>query len=281
MSTAPGHQSAQADGLSGRHLTVRYQSKRPPVISDQSVTIPTGKITAFIGPNGSGKSTLLKTLARQLQPDAGIVILDGREIRSLSGGHLARRLGMLFQENTAPSDLTVEELTCHGRYPHRRLFESLTPDDAVAIERALELSGAVHLRHRPISQLSSGQKQLAWIAMLLAQSPAYMFLDEPTTFLDMAHQFDVMDLIRRLNTQLGTTVVISVHDLNLAARYAHHILAIREGTVVAAGSPSEVLTVDILRRVFEVEANIINDPTVGGIHCIPLGRCHSVVQTQP
>lgn len=259
-------------GISGTDLTVRYQPKRPPVINGQSVAIPVGRVTAFIGPNGSGKSTLLKTLARQLLPDAGTVLLDGRDIASMTSGELARRLGMLFQENAAPNDLTVEELACHGRYPHRRLFEPLSDADLAAIDRALDLSGAGHLRHRPISQLSSGQKQLAWIAMLLAQSPAYLFLDEPTTFLDMAHQFDVMDLIRRLNRELGTTVVLSVHDLNLAARYADHILAVRDGAIVAAGAPAAVLTAENLRQVFDVEARIIDDPALGGIFCVPLGR---------
>jgi iron complex transport system ATP-binding protein len=271
MSRPADGREPHGDGLRGDGLTVRYQ-KRPPVIRDQSLAIPKGHITAFIGPNGSGKSTLLKTLARQLHPGSGTVILDGKDIISLTGVEMARRLGMLFQENIAPNDLTVEELACHGRYPHRRLFESFSPEDFAAIDQALELSGAGHLRHRPISQLSSGQKQLAWIAMLLAQSPAYMFLDEPTTFLDMAHQFDVMDLIRRLNRQLGTTVVLSVHDLNLAARYADHILAVRDGVIVADGTPAAVLTAETLRRVFQVDARIIDDPALGGIFCVPLGR---------
>lgn len=260
------------EGLGGTGLTVRYQKERPPVLVEQSIDIPRGKISVFIGPNGSGKSTLLKTLARQLIPEAGAVILDGRDMASLTPRAIALRLGILFQENTAPNDLTVEELVCHGRYPHRRLFEALTTEDRQAVEKALDLCGATALRHRPISQVSAGQKQLAWIAMLLAQSPEYVFLDEPTTFLDLAHQFDVMNLVRRLNRELGSTLVISVHDLNLAARYADHIFALRDGRLVASGPPEDVLTVERLRAVFEVETRLFRDEETGALHCVPLGR---------
>jgi iron complex transport system ATP-binding protein len=264
-------------GLAGNDLTVRYRQKQTPVIAGQTVAIPEGKITVFIGPNGSGKSTLLKTLAWQLRPEMGTVILDGRNIAEFSPKELACRLGILFQENSAPNDLTVEELAYHGRYPHRRLFESLTPEDSEAVERALQLSGSDRLRHHLISQLSSGQKQLAWIAMLLSQSPKYLFLDEPTTFLDMAHQFEIMDLVRRLNRELGNTVLLSVHDLNLAARYADHIIALRDGRVVAEGSSEEVLTVEILREVFQVETRIVRDLAGDSFYCVPLGKtCEQV-----
>ncbi|MBN2711169.1 MAG: ABC transporter ATP-binding protein [Planctomycetes bacterium] len=265
-------QNTKLAGLSGKDLTVRYNPKRDPVIIDQSIDIPVGKITVFVGPNGSGKSTLLKTLARQLAPESGAVILDGQEIITYSPLELARRIGILFQENAAPNDLTVEELAYHGRYPHRKLFESLMPEDKEAVEHALILSGADKLRHRMISQLSSGQKQLAWIAMLLSQSPKYMFLDEPTTFLDMAHQFDIMDLVLKLNRELGNTVLLSVHDLNLAARYADHIFALRDGRIVTSGSPAEVFTVETLREVFNVETRIACDEETGTVCCIPLGK---------
>ncbi len=259
-------------GLAGEHLTVRYRKDRPAIIVDQSLQIPRGKISVFIGPNGSGKSTLLKTLARLLSPETGAVVLDGYDVAHLAARELALRLGILFQENSAPNDLTVEELAYHGRYPHRRLFEALTPEDQAAVERALQLSGALPLRGQLISQLSSGQKQLAWIALLLAQNPHYLFLDEPTTFLDLAHQFEVMDLVRRLNREAGHTILLSVHDLNLAARYADHIFALREGRIVAAGSPEEVLAVETLRAVFDVETRIERDPESGVIHCLPIGR---------
>ena len=263
-------------GLAGKNLTVRYQAKQSPIIEGQSFEIPVGKITVLIGPNGSGKSTLLKTLARQLLPELGSVILDGHDIVTFSPREFARRLGILFQENTAPNDLTVEELVYHGRHPHRRLFEPLTQEDRDAVEHALQISGADRLRYNLMSQLSSGQKQLAWIAMLLAQSPKYLFLDEPTTFLDLAHQFDIMDLVCRLNRELGNTVLLSVHDLNLAARYADHIFALRDGCIVASGSPASVLTVATLREVFHVETRIVHDDDSGVIYCVPLGKSQSV-----
>ena len=261
-----------SQGLGAVEVTIRYQKERPPAVREQSLLIPEGQISVFIGPNGSGKSTLLKALARQLGAEHGLVVLDGRDIKTLSARQLALRLGILFQENSAPHDLTVEELVYHGRYPHRRLFESVDRDDQAAVEQALELTGAIALRHRPISEISSGQKQLAWIAMLLAQSPQYLFLDEPTTYLDLAHQFDVMNLVLRLNRELGKTVIISVHDLNLAARYGDHLFAIREGEVLASGPPPEVLTTETLREVFDVEARIFHDAETGVVHCVPIDR---------
>jgi iron complex transport system ATP-binding protein len=264
-----------SSGLVGNALTVRYRKDQRAIIAGQSIEIPVGRITVFVGPNGSGKSTLLKTLARQLSPETGSVVLDGRDIATLSAQQFACRLGILFQENTAPHDLTVEALVLHGRYPHRKLLESLTQEDHEVVEQALTMTGVADLRDHPVNQLSSGQKQLAWIAMLLAQAPQYMFLDEPTTFLDLAHQFDVMDLIGRLNRELGKTVVLIVHDLNLAARYADHIFALRDGRIVAAGAPADVLTVETLREVFDVEARIIRDETTGTLHCVPAGRAHT------
>ncbi len=262
----------QPGGIFGEKLRVRYDADKPAVIDGESISIPTGKITALIGPNGSGKSTLLKALARQLAPEAGRVILDGRDIAAFSSTELALKLGILFQENSAPSDLTVEELVYHGRHPHRRLFESLTPDDRDAVEEALRLADLTAFRHHQLSHLSAGQRQLAWIAMALAQAPHYLFLDEPTTFLDLAHQFDVMDLVLRLNRELGKTIVLVVHDLNLAARYADHLFALREGNIIASGSPSEVLTVEILRQVFDVETNIIRDDAHQTFYCAPVRR---------
>jgi iron complex transport system ATP-binding protein len=259
-------------GLSCDRITVRYRKGQPAILDGQSVTIPGGHITAFIGPNGSGKSTLLKTLARQLAPESGTVILDGKDIATLPVRQVARRLGVLFQENSAPNDLTVKDLAYHGRYPHRRLFESLSQEDEEAVEQALIQAGAIALRNRPVSQLSSGQKQLAWIAMLLAQSPQYLFLDEPTTFLDLAHQFDVMELILRLNREWGKTIVLVVHDLNHAARYADHVLALRDGHIVSSGTPADVLTTATLREVFDVETQIIRNDANGKLYCIPTGR---------
>jgi iron complex transport system ATP-binding protein len=262
---APG-----AAGLAGRRLTVRYSPNRKPVLADQSIDIPVGKITAIIGPNGSGKSTLLKTLARQLAPQPGCVLLDGKDISHEPRRLLARRLGVLFQENVAPNDLSVEELVFHGRYPHRRLFESFQEEDLAAVEHAIRMAGIDALRHQLISQLSAGQKQLAWIAMALAQGTDYLLLDEPTTFLDLAHQLEVMNLIRRLNHDLGKTLVLVLHDLNLSARYADTIAAMRDGRIVVTGAPEEALTERTLREVFGVEAQIIHDAEGRIIACNPL-----------
>ena len=261
-----------SNGIAGEQLFVRYDPRRPVVINGVSIRIPEGKITALIGPNGSGKSTLLKTLARQLAPESGRVILDGRDIRSVPSRELARTLGILFQEHPVPGDFTVEELVFHGRYPHGGLFQSLAERDVEAVEEALRLADLLALRHRPLGELSGGQRQLAWIAMALAQEPQYLFLDEPTTFLDLAHQFDLMDLIRRLHGDLGKTIVLVLHDLNLAARYADEVVAMRDGKIVAYGSPSEVLTAETLRAIFDVETRIIRDEAGQILFCVPERR---------
>ena len=268
----PAKPTADAKGIHGQVLRLRYDPKQSLVIDEQSLSIEDGKVSALIGPNGSGKSTLLRALARQLLPDSGSVILDGRDIATLPTPELARNLGMLFQEHIAPGDLTVEQLVYHGRFPHRRLFDSLTEEDNAAVEGALRMANIAEVRQRQLGELSGGQKQLAWIAMALAQSPRYLLLDEPTTFLDLAHQFDVMDLIRRLNRELGKTIVLVMHDLNLAARYVDYLFAMRSGKIVASGTPAEVLTTDTLRRVFDVETRIIHDDPLQSMFCIPVGR---------
>jgi iron complex transport system ATP-binding protein len=267
--------SGTEQSLDGRQLVLRYDPQRAPVIDGESLRIPAGKVTTLVGANGSGKSTLLKALARQLLPESGHVILDGRDIATLPPRELACKLGILFQEHIAPGALTVEELIRHGRYPHRRLFESLTAEDHAAVDGALRMADLEDLRHRALSEMSGGQRQLAWIAMALAQSPSYLLLDEPTTFLDMAHQFDVMDLIQRLNRELGKTIVLVVHDLNLAARYSDYIVALRNGRIVASGEPAEVMTVDTLRAVFDVETHIIRDEVRQILFCVPMKRSPS------
>ncbi len=264
------HEESRGGGLTGSNLTLRYDRDQPLVVNGQSLQIRPGKINALIGPNGSGKSTLLKALARQLAPDSGQVILDGQDIAKLPARELARNLGMLFQERTAPGDLTVEELVYHGRYPHRKLFEPPRPEDDTAVVSALYLSGITDLRRRPLGELSGGQKQLAWIAMAVAQSPRYLLLDEPTTFLDLAHQFDVMDLLLRLNREFGKTIVLVVHDINLAARYADYLFAMRDGKITAEGAPAAVLTEETLRRVFDVETRVIEQ--AGTLFWVPIGR---------
>jgi iron complex transport system ATP-binding protein len=242
--------------VAAEELVLGYSGDERPVIDGASVSIPENRVTALVGPNGSGKSTLLRGLANQLEPDAGTVRLDGRDIRSLGGKELARKLGLLAQENASPASLTVEELVMHGRYPHRGTFESRTAEDEAAVERALSLAGVEHLRERDLGQLSGGQKQLVWIAMVLAQETEVLLLDEPTTFLDLHHQLEVMDIIERLRTDSEVTVVLVLHDISQAARYAEHMLALDDGDVYARGPPEEIVTEDLLREVFGVSATV-------------------------
>jgi len=264
--------TSHRDGLTGERLRVRYGPREPLIIDGESLQIPQGKISALVGANGSGKSTLLKTLARQLPQESGNIVLDGLDIATIPTRELARKLGILFQERHAPGDLTVEELVSHGRYPHRRFLESLCAEDETAVRNAMEMAGIGELRHRLVRQLSGGQKQLAWIAMAVAQAPRYLLLDEPTTFLDMAHQFDVMDVLVRLNRDLGMSIVLVLHDLNLAARYADRLFALRAGKIIASGAPDAVLTEETLRRVFDVDTLIVRDEARKTVCCIPLKR---------
>lgn len=243
--------------IAGEGLDVGYDRDRPLVLDRLSVQVPAGRITALIGANGSGKSTLLKALARDLTPKAGRVLLDGRDVAGFPRRRMAASIGVLFQENVAPQGLTVEELVGHGRFPYRRLFESATDDDHAAVERALARAGLADLRHRPVDQLSGGQKQLAWIALALAQTTRVLLLDEPTTFLDLKHQVEVMQVIESLRGDLGLTIVMVLHDVNQAARHADHLIAMRDGKVIAQGRPGEVLTADLLRNVYEVDAEVL------------------------
>lgn len=226
------------------------------VIDGESISIPEGCVTALVGPNGSGKSTLLNGLAAQLEPDSGAVRLDGRDIQSLGTKELARKLGLLSQENVSPGNLTVEDLAMHGRYPHRGFFDSRTEEDEIAVEHALELAGVSHLSDRDVGGLSGGQKQLAWIAMVLAQDTDVLLLDEPTTFLDLHHQLEVMEIVETLKRESEVTVVVVLHDIDQAARYADHVLALDDGAIYARGSPEAVVTEELLNDVFGVSATV-------------------------
>jgi iron complex transport system ATP-binding protein len=252
--------------LHSQELTVGYDEKI--VLDKLSVSIPAGRICAIVGANGSGKSTLLKTFARILKPYTGCVYLDSQEIHATPTRELARRLSMLPQSAHAPEAITVYELVSYGRYPYRRWLRNLTDDDARMIDWALATVGVNDLRERPVNSLSGGQQQRVWIAMTLAQGASHMLLDEPTSHLDTCHQLEVMELLARLNRDEGRTVVMVLHDLNLAARYAHHILALKEGQIVALGSPEEVVTPQTLYEVFGVEADVIRDPRHGTPMCI-------------
>jgi iron complex transport system ATP-binding protein len=250
-------------------LTLSYDTVS--IIQHLSLTIPSGQITALVGPNGCGKSTLLRGLARLLKPKGGSVLLDGTAIHQVPTKELAKRLGILPQSPTAPEGLTVRELVAQGRYPHQRWFQQWGEEDERATERALVITNMTALADRPVDALSGGQRQRAWIAMTLAQETTILLLDEPTTFLDMAHQLEVLQLLERLNEDEGRTIVMVVHDLNHAARYAHHVVALCEGQIVRNGPPAAVITPETVRTVFGVEADIVTDPRTGTPLCIPYG----------
>lgn len=253
--------------LAAQSLSVGYGERL--VIPALSLEIAMGTITALVGPNGSGKSTVLKTLARLIAPRTGAVYLDGRAIASLPTREAARQLAVLPQGPTAPEELTVGELVEQGRYPHAGPLRMLREQDHAAIIGALTQANMLELRHRRLDSLSGGERQRAWIALALAQSTPILLLDEPTTFLDIGHQLEVLALIQRLNRTQDKTIVLVLHDLNQAARFAGRIIALREGRIVADGPPRAVLTSDLLAEVFQVKATIINHPVDGLPMCLP------------
>lgn len=255
--------------LTTTNLTLAYD--QAVVIAEMDVTIPSGQITALVGPNGCGKSTLLRGLARLLAPRGGAAYLDGKAIHQLPTRELAKHLGILPQSPVAPEGLTVRELVAQGRYPHQSWFQQWAAADEAAVLKALELTGMVELAERPVDALSGGQRQRAWIAMTLAQETAVILLDEPTTFLDLSHQIEVLQLLERLNRDEGRTIVMVVHDLNHATRHASHLIALKAGTVAAAGPPTEVVTPQLLRTVFGVEGAVVPDPRSGVPLCIAYG----------
>jgi len=253
--------------LQAQALKVSYDERV--VLNELSLEIPSQKITALIGGNGSGKSTLLKTLARLLQPSAGTVVLDGRSIHSMPTREVARRMAILPQAPEAPAALTVLDLVSFGRYPHRQLLQSQTQQDDVCVKNALTLCGLNELEDRPLETLSGGQKQRAWIAMAIAQDTQFLLLDEPTTFLDMAHQIEVLELLRRLRTEKNRTIVMAVHDIQHAMRYADYVVALKNTQVAARGTPAEVITSDLVLSVFNVHATVFEAPSGGGLVCFP------------
>ncbi len=256
--------------LRTERLTLAYDTT--PIVSDLTLAIPDGRITALIGPNACGKSTLLRGLARLMRPRTGAVYLDGREIHRYPTREVALRLGLLPQAPSAPEGLTVEDLVARGRYPHQTWFRQWSVEDEAAVERAMRLTRTDVLRDRSVDELSGGQRQRAWIAMALAQETDLMLLDEPTTYLDLAHQIEVLDLLHELNEQEGRTIVIVVHDLNQAARYADHLVAMRDGRIKVVGRPSDVVTEAMVRDVFGVDARVVPDPVTGTPLVLPRSR---------
>jgi len=239
------------------------------VVDDLSLSIPDGKVTAIVGANACGKSTLLRALARLLRPTSGRVLLDGEEIHRVKTKEVARRLGLLPQSSTCPPGILVADLVARGRSPHQRLLQQWSVTDEDTVRDALIATETLDLADRPIDELSGGQRQRVWIAMALAQATPLLLLDEPTTFLDIAHQIDVLDLVADLNQTRQTTVVMVLHDLNQACRYADHIVAMRDGRIVADGQPTEVITSELVEEVFGLECIVITDPLAGTPLVVP------------
>ena len=256
--------------LSATSLRLAYGERT--VIDGLDVELPPGKVTAIVGANGCGKSTLLRSLARLLPPTAGQVLLDGDDLRRLPSKQVARTLGLLPQSPTAPEGIAAADLVGRGRHPHQKLLARWNERDYEIVAASLEATGTADLADRPVDELSGGQRQRVWIAMALAQETDILLLDEPTTFLDVAHQVEVLDLLRDLNHDRGTTIAMVLHDINLAARYSDHLFALREGRIVAAGPPGEVVTAELIAEVFELDSLVISDPLSGTPLVLPRGR---------
>ncbi|MGW7566127.1 ABC transporter ATP-binding protein [Streptomyces tendae] len=260
-----------ASRLAARGVTVGYGARS--VIDGLDVAIPPGVITTVIGPNGCGKSTLLRTLSRLLRPTGGTVVLDGEDIAALKTREVAKKLGLLPQAPVAPEGLTVSDLVARGRHPHQSWLRQWSSDDADVVRRALAMTGVSDLADRPVDSLSGGQRQRVWISMTLAQGTDLLLLDEPTTYLDLAHAVDVLDLVDDLH-ESGRTVVMVLHDLNLATRYSDNLVVMREGAILAQGHPRDVITADLLHEAFGLRAKVIDDPVGDRPLIVPIGRTH-------
>jgi iron complex transport system ATP-binding protein len=272
------HQNPEHHSLSARNLSLSYGERL--VIDDLSLTIPTGEITAIVGANACGKSTLLRGLARLLKPRTGTVLLDGEDIHRLSTRKVATKLGILPQQPLSPEGIGVADLVARSRHPHQTWFRQWTEADEAAVTAALIATGTDDISDRQVDELSGGQRQRVWIAFALAQGAPLMLLDEPTTFLDLAHQVEVLDLLAELNKKEERTLVLVLHDLNLACRYAHHLVAMQDGAVVTQGSPVEVITPEVVKEVFNLEANVIPDPLTATPLVLPVpGRHRSPAPT--
>ena len=238
------------------------------IVKDLNVEIPDRKITTIIGSNGCGKSTLLKAITRIISHQSGEVVLDGKSISSVNTKALAQKMAILPQSPESASGLTVGELVSYGRFPYQKGFGRLTKKDYEVIDWALEVTGTIEFKYRPVDSLSGGQRQRVWIAMALAQETEIIFLDEPTTYLDMAHQLEVLELLQKLNIEQERTIVMVLHDLNQAARFADYMIAMKEGRIIKAGKCEEVITSDVLRKVFHIDALISRDPRTNKPMCL-------------
>lgn len=263
------HSQFGSGRLHADNVTLRYDERT--ILHDLSVSIPDGSFTVIVGPNACGKSTLLRALSRLLFPSTGQVILDGQQITTLAAKEVARRLSLLPQSAIAPEGITVADLVARGRYPHQSFFRQWSKADEGAVIAAMEATRVTDLSGRLVGELSGGQRQRVWIAMVLAQETPILLLDEPTTFLDIAHQIELMDLLADLNGQ-GRTIVAVLHDLNHACRYASHLIAMKDGAIVAEGRPSSIVTEQLVEDVFGLPSVIIPDPVSGTPLIVPKGR---------
>ena len=257
----PPFASTEPARLRAKAVSLGYRDRL--IVGGLDLDVPNSEVTAIVGPNGCGKSTLLRGLARLLPAKAGRVVLDGKDLAKTPTKAVAQSIGLLPQAPIAPEGLTVAELVAHGRHPHRGLLRRASREDDAVVAEALELTGTIGLAERMVDELSGGQRQRVWIALALAQQPDILLLDEPTSFLDIAHQIEVLDLVRTLNRDRRTTVVMVLHDLAMAARYATHLVAMREGRIVAEGDPRVVVTEDLVHEVFDVRCRILTDPETG------------------
>jgi iron complex transport system ATP-binding protein len=262
-----------ANTLEARSLTLGYDAHD--IVRELDVRIPEGRITMIVGANACGKSTLLRGLARLLRPRGGAVLLDGRSVHELPSRQVAQVLGLLPQTPVAPDGITVADLVGRGRYPHQGWFRRWNAADERAVTEALRATGTADLADRALEELSGGQRQRVWVAMALAQETDLLLLDEPTTFLDVTHQIEVLDLLTDLNRQRGTTIVMVLHDLNLAARYADELFAVKDGRLHSHGAPGDVVTEDTVREVFGMAARVVSDDVSGTPLVLPIGRHHS------
>ena len=268
--TRQSTRGSSAGRLAAHDLTLGYDER---VVVDHVTTqLPDGQVTVIVGANACGKSTLLRGMARLLKPRGGEVLLDGKSIHGIPTKEVARALGLLPQNPIAPEGVTVIDLVGRGRTPHQGRFQRWSAQDEAAVTRALQATDTLGLADRVVDELSGGQRQRVWIAMALAQETDLLLLDEPTTYLDVAHQVEVLDLLRDLNASQGTTIVMVLHELNLAARYADHLIAMRDGRISSAGAPAEVITRQGVREVFGMDCRVIQDPVSHTPMVVPVGR---------
>ncbi|UFT98174.1 ABC transporter ATP-binding protein [Radiobacillus kanasensis] len=263
--------------LTAKDLTLSYGEDV--IIDDLNITIPKGEITVLIGGNGCGKSTLLRSMARLLKPKEGSVVLEGADIAKMPTKEVAKKLAILPQGPVSPEGLSVYDLVKQGRHPHKGMFKKWSQEDENAVMKALSSTNMTDLKDRAVDSLSGGQRQRAWIAMTLAQETDTILLDEPTTYLDMTHQIEILDLLFELNEQDGRTVVMVLHDLNLACRYAHHIVAIKDKKVYAQGRPEAVINCELVHDVFQMKCDVTYDPMFGTPMCIPHGRGRCLIKS--